>query len=110
MQIDFAVPCLDNPSTDPEYWRRTWVEDLTRLGILDSGHSVEMFDYKTNRMHFNSYGMEGEPLVDADPALLRADTNVRPLTPSMANLNLNSHIPRNIAYVTSVLAASPEQT
>ncbi len=107
LQIDYAVPCAENPSTDPDFWQRTWIEDLVSVGILDSDHRVEMFDYKTNQMHFNSYGMEGERLIDADPSLLRADSNVRPLTPSMANLNLNSHIPRNIDYVTSVLATAP---
>ncbi len=104
LQIDYAIPCADKPSTDPDVWQRAWVEDLTTVGILDADHRVEMFDYKTNQMHFNSYGMEGKKLIDADPSLLRADSNVRPLTPSMANLNLNSHIPRNIAYVTSILA------
>ncbi len=109
MQIDYAVPCLEDPPTDADYWRQAWTEDLTKLGILDQDHRVEMFDYKTNRMHFNSYGMEGERLIDADPSVLRDDSNIRPLTPSMGNLNLNSHIPRNIAYVTSILAVPPEQ-
>ena len=107
LQIDYAVPRAENPSTDPEFWQRVWMEDLKRVGILDAEHHVEMFDYKTNAMHFNSYGLEGERLVDADPSLIRSDSNVRPLTPSMANLNLNSHIPRNIAYVTSILATPP---
>lgn len=107
MQVDFAVPCAENPSTDPDYWQHAWTKDLTTLGVLDGNHRVEMFDYKTNRMHFNSYGMEGEPLVDADVSLLQDDSNIRPLIPSMANLNLNSHVPRNIAYVSSVLASQP---
>jgi hypothetical protein len=104
MQVEFAFPSVEPRSLDGEEWKRTWLEDLARLGVLDSGHRVEMFDFKTRKLHFNSYGMEGEKLVDADPTLLEASSNIFPVVPSMANLNLNAHVPRDVAYVISVLS------
>ena len=55
-------------------------------------------------MHFNGFGMEGEPLLDADPRLIRPDSNVHAVVPSMANLNLNRYVPRAIRDVTALLA------
>lgn len=104
MQVEFAVPLRGDWPTDPEAWLERWSNDLRRVGILDADHRVEEFDFKTRAMHFNSFGMEGIPLVDADPALLHPNSNVRPVVPSMANLNLNAHVPRTIDYVTSVVA------
>ena len=63
-----------------------------------------MFDFKTRPIHFNGFGMEGQRLKDADIAELNEDSNIYPITPSMANLNLNSHVPLSIDYVTSVLS------
>ena len=54
-------------------------------------------------MHFNAYGMEGQRLIDADPSLVRADSNLRPVVPSMANLNLNRYVPQTVEYVASIL-------
>lgn len=56
-------------------------------------------------MHFNGYGAEGEALRDADSALLKRDSNVHPVVPSMANLNLNRYVPRAVRDVTALLAA-----
>lgn len=107
MQVEFMFPSAEDRPMDPDYWKDRWVEDLRRLGILDQDHRIEMFDFKTVPMHFNSFGMEGEPLIDADPSLIQNGSNIRPVAPSMANLNLNSHIPRTIDYVCSVLADVP---
>lgn len=104
LQIEFAVPCAESWPDDPAHWRSVWLDSLRRVGVIDDTHRVEHFDFKTRRMHFNSFGMEGTPLRDADPALLMPDSNVHPLVPSMANLNLNSHIPRTIVYVAAVMA------
>jgi glycine/D-amino acid oxidase-like deaminating enzyme len=105
MQIEFAVPVHeDGWPSDPDEWRARWTEDGRRLGILDDDHRIEEFDVRSFVMHFNAFGAEGEPLRDADPTLLDPDSNVRPVVPSMANLNLNRYVSRAIAYVTSVLA------
>ncbi len=105
-QIEYAFPEAEDRRVDQDHWLEVWLEGLRRLGILDDDHRVEEFDFKTRLMHFNGFGMEGEPLRDADPSLLRADTNIRPVTPSMANFNLNIHVPRSIRFVASVLAES----
>ena len=54
-------------------------------------------------LHFNAYGMEGEALVDADPCLIRADSNLHAVVPSMNNLNLNNHVPRTVSEVTALV-------
>jgi hypothetical protein len=103
MQVEYVFPRAEERPLDGDHWRRTWVENAGRLGLIDDRHRVETFDFKTFCMHFNAFGMEGEPLRDADPSLLRADSNVRPVVPSMANLNVNAYVPRVIDYVTSSL-------
>jgi hypothetical protein len=105
MQVEFAVPAREDWPTTAAHWGARWRADLERLGVLGR-HRIEEFDFKAIVMHYNGYGMEGERLRDADPALLRADSNVRPVVPSMANLNLNRYVPRAVAYVASVLGAA----
>ncbi len=106
VQVEFAIPLAAEFPVEADFWQASWVKSLQELGFLDAQHAVELFDFKTRAMHFNAFGMEGEPLVDADAGLLRADSNVYPPIPSMANLNLNSHVPRTVAYVTDVLSRS----
>jgi glycine/D-amino acid oxidase-like deaminating enzyme len=106
MQIEYAFPKADDRPLEPNWWLDAWLSDLRRLGLVDDRHQVEEYDFKTFCMHFNSFGMEGEPLRDAEASLLRDDSNIRPVVPSMANLNLNIHVPRTIRYVTSVLTGA----
>jgi hypothetical protein len=103
MQIEFSFPVADERPLDADHWREAWLKSLRALGILDAEHRVQVFDFKTRTLHFNGYGMEGKRLVDADPALVPEGSNVFPVVPSMSNMNLNAHIPLDVAYVTSVL-------
>jgi hypothetical protein len=105
MQVEFAVPVASEPTTDPAHWRARWEESARRLGLWTDAHEVEHFDFKAVRLHFNGYGAEGEPLRDADPALLATGSNLHPVVPSMANLNLNNYVPRTVAQVAQVVAA-----
>jgi protoporphyrinogen oxidase len=107
MQIEQALPFAEDWPLDSSYWLETWLEDTKRMGLLDDDHRVEEFDFRSFPKHFNAYGVEGEILRDADPSLIRADSNLRPVTPSLANLNLNRHVQRDVSYVASVLAESP---
>lgn len=104
MQVEFAFPIAEDRPTEDQYWRDSWLESLVELGVLDRSHEVEIFDFKTRPIHFNGYGVEGERLLDADPSAIHPGSNIYPVVPSMLNLNLNAHIPRDVAYVTSVLA------
>lgn len=104
MQVEFAFPVAEDRPLDPDYWQSSWIESARALGILSAEHRVEVFDFKTRTLHFNGYGMEGVPLKDADASQVDPASNVHPVVPSMANLNLNDHLPRDVAYVTSVLA------
>ena len=106
LQIEFAVPAHD-PSwewSDAE-WRERWLDDARRLAVIDADHRVEEFDVRSFVMHFNAFGAEGEALQDADPSLLDPDTNIIPVVPSMANLNLNRYVPRVVRDVKSALGA-----
>jgi NAD(P)-binding Rossmann-like domain len=104
MQIEFAFPVADDRPLMPEFWQSAWVESTKALGILSAEHRVELFDFKTRTLHFNGYGMEGVRLTDADASQVDPTSNIHPVVPSMANLNLNDHLPRDVAYVASVLA------
>ena len=107
LQIEFAFPVAeeDKRGLDSSEWCNRWHDDLRALGLLGESHQVELFDFKTRQLHFNGFGMEGVPLEDADPDLIDSDSNVYPLTPSMANLNLNDHVPRTVAGVAQLLAS-----
>jgi hypothetical protein len=102
LQVEFAVPTAVAWPVEPEHWRSVWVASLRRLGLLGETHSVTEFDFRAFSMHFNGFGAEGEALRDADPGILGTETNVRPVVPSMANLNLNRYVPRAVSYVASV--------
>lgn len=107
MQVEHAFPRADDEPINADHWREAWLDDCRRLGIIDDNHEVEAFDFKTFCMHFNAYGMDGVPLEEADASKLAAGSNIRPVTPSLFRLNLNSHVPRDISYVTNVLARPP---
>ncbi len=105
MQIEFAVPEASAPSSDAAHWRSRWHASGRQLGVLEPSHTIGHFDFKSVKLHFNGFGAEGDALRDADPAVLAADSNLHPVVPSMANLNLNNYVPRTVAYVAKVLAA-----
>jgi hypothetical protein len=107
LQVEFAYPALDDTwARDPDAWRDRWLADLRALGLLDGSHRVDDFDFRAFRMHFNGYGAEGVALRDADPTLLAPGSNVVPLAPSMANLNINRYVERVIADASASVRAS----
>ena len=103
LQIEFAFPRAEDRPIDPAGWKQRWLADLRRLGIVGDQHEVLDYDFKSVPLHFNAYGMEGEALVDADPCLIRADSNLHAVVPSMNNLNLNNHVPRTVSEVTALV-------
>lgn len=107
VQIEFAFPVAESWPSEAERWRERWVADLRRLGLLEDTHTIEEFDFRTFRLHYNGFGMEGEPLRDADPRLIADDSNLHPIVPSLANLNMNAHVPRTIEQVTRLVCAIP---
>ena len=107
MQVEYAFPKAEDRPIDAEHWKNVWLGELRKLGVLDGDHTVELFDFKTFCMHFNAFGMEGEPVQEADVALLRDDSNIHPVTPSLLNLNMNIHVPRDVRFVPAVLAGVP---
>jgi hypothetical protein len=107
LQVEFAYPALDDTWARAAHaWRERWLADLRALGLLDGSHHVDDFDFRAFRMHFNGYGAEGVALRDADPSLLASDSNVVPLAPSMANLNINRYVERVIEEVSTSVRAS----
>lgn len=107
VQVEFAYPVHDERWVmEPDDWRDRWLDDLRRIGVLDATHRVDDFDFRAFGVHFNGYGAEGAELRDADPSLLAPDTNLLPLAPSMANLNINRYVPRVVRDVTAVMTTS----
>lgn len=104
LQVEYAVPAASDAPADAAHWRAAWWDGLTRLGIVGAAHQVVEFDFKSVNLHFNGYGMEGEALRDADVTLLQPGSNLHPVVPSMANLNLNRYVPRVVAQVADILA------
>jgi hypothetical protein len=110
LQVEYAFPVAEDPGLDPDQWRELWLGQLEILGIIGDAHRVEESDFKSVQMHFNGFGMEGEALHDADPSVLRRESNIYALAPSMANLNVNRYVPRVIKQVTAVLAEGFDQS
>jgi hypothetical protein len=109
IQVEYAFPVAQDPCLGRDQWKELWLEQFEMLGIVD-GHRLEEFDFKSVQMHFNAFGMEGEALRDADPNLLSRKSNIHPLVPSMANLNVNRYVPRVIEQVTTVLTGSSRRS
>jgi hypothetical protein len=108
VQVEFAFPVAEEWPEDADSWRSRWVGDLRRLELLEDSHRIEEFDFRIFRLHYNGFGMEGQALLDPDPSLVRSDGNLHPIVPSLANLNLNSHVPRSVEQVIRLLCAMPE--
>jgi glycine/D-amino acid oxidase-like deaminating enzyme len=107
LQVEFAFPSADTDTpTEPDHWRRTWSSELERLRLLDRRHRVEVFDFRSFRMHYNSFGAEGVELRDADTALLKPGSNIHPVAPTMRNRNLNASVPLYLQSVIGALAGS----
>jgi hypothetical protein len=104
MQVEFAVPRAADWPADAGHWQAKWLDDARRLGLIGAAHRLVEFDFKSIDMHFNGFGMEGEALRDADPSAIQPGSNLHPVVPSMANLNLNRYVPRALAEVSAVLA------
>ena len=108
LQLEFAFPVAHGSlPLEPQYWQQTWLSDLKRLGLLGGGHRLETFDFRKFRMHFNSFGAEGQECRDADPTLLMPDSNIHPVAPTMQNRNINGSVPLYLEQVISALAEHP---
>ncbi len=104
MQIEFAFPEANSDMPrDAEHWKTSWLESVRALGIVAPDTAIEAFDFRSFVLHFNAFGAEGEPLQDADPSVL-VDSNIFPVVPSLANLNLNRYVPRVVRDVSALLA------
>jgi hypothetical protein len=108
LQVEFAFPVADaSTPLDADYWRERWVADLRRLGLLTESHRVSDFDFKKVRMHYNSFGAEGQARIEPDPSMLHPSTNIRPVAPTNQNRNLNGSVPLYIDHVARVLRDNP---
>lgn len=108
LQVEFAFPAAETEMPlDAAHWNETWLSDLRRLGLLGRDHRVESFDFKRFRMHYNSFGAEGQPRRDPDPGWIHPASNIRAVAPTVANRNLNWSVPLYLEYVTRVLREHP---
>ncbi|MCZ6623115.1 MAG: NAD(P)-binding protein [Deltaproteobacteria bacterium] len=108
LQLEFAFPVAHGSlPLELQYWQQKWLSDLKRLGLLGDRHKLETFDFRNFRMHYNSFGAEGQECCDADPSLLMPESNIHPVAPTMQNRNINGSVPLYLQQVTRVLAEHP---
>jgi hypothetical protein len=108
LQIEFAFPVADESMPlDAGHWRARWLAELERVGLIGGDHELEDFDFKSLRMHYNSFGAEGVERLEPDPSVIHPASNIRPVAPTQQNRNLNGSVPLYLEYVTRVLAENP---
>jgi len=108
LQVEFAFPVADQSlPLEPQHWQQTWISDLRRLGLLGDGHRLETFDFRNFRMHYNSFGAEGEETREADPSLLMPGSNIWPVAPTVQHRNINNRVPLYLQQVNRVLSENP---
>jgi len=108
LQVEFAFPVAHGSlPLDLQYWQQTWLSDLKRLGLLGDRHKLETFDFRNFRMHYNSFGAEGEECREADPSLLMPDSNIHPVAPTVQHRNINNRVPLYLQQVNRILAENP---
>jgi hypothetical protein len=108
LQVEFAFPAADERiPLESATWRETWLADLWRLGLVGAAHRVESFEFRCFRMHYNSFGAEGQPRREPDSGQIHPRSNVRPVAPTQQNRNLNGSVPLYLEYVARVLREHP---
>jgi hypothetical protein len=104
LQVEFAFPVADQSlPLEPQHWQQTWISDLRRLGLLGDGHRLETYDFRYFRMHYNSFGAEGEECREAAPSLLMPSSNIWPVAPTVQHRNINNRVPLYLQQINRVL-------
>lgn len=105
VQVEFAHPREDPRfEAEAETWRERWLESLRRLGIVEAGNAVLDFDFKKVPIVYNSYGVEGQPMPEVRFEL-PAESNLRPVLPTVKKVNINTRIPEYLRFLAEDLAS-----
>lgn len=108
VQIEFSHPGdSDAYGETAEYWLETWLSSLRRLGIVGADNEVADFDLKPVTMLYNSFGVEGRPVSDVEVEFdVAAESNLRPVMPTLRKVNINTRIPMYLEYLAKDLAGT----
>jgi hypothetical protein len=100
VQIEFAFPEASGAySHDTAFWCQTWRESLERLGIASKDNETVDVDVKSFRIMYNCYGVEGKPVPDLDVGEIPAGSNLRPVLPTVRNVNINTRVPQYLKFL-----------
>jgi hypothetical protein len=102
VQVEFSFATADRRwLASADAWRDAWTRSLQRLGIAQHGNRVVDFDLRMFPLYSNVYGAEGERLPPIDfSARLGAETNLKPVLPTYAKVNINTRIPQYLDFLT----------
>ena len=93
-----------SPSGRQQTTLERWVASLRRLGIVQPANSVVDFDLKNYSMICNCYGVEGRPMSIVEFGDIPADSNLRPVLPTMQKINISTRVPRYLQFLARDLA------
>ncbi|MEO0652513.1 MAG: NAD(P)-binding protein [Planctomycetota bacterium] len=105
VQIEYHFPRGDEQSgteqyrTERSWWLESWLESLRALGIVERDNEVRSLDLKLIPMHYNGFGIEGQPTPEVELPDLPDDTNLRPVLPSYRKININTRLPQYLRYL-----------
>ena len=105
VQLEFAFPRADTSwPRDGDAWRERWLDSLDRLGIATRDNPLRGYDFKTFPILYNCYGIEGEPMPEVDFSDIPPTSNLRPVLPSIRNININTRVPQFLRYLVDELS------
>lgn len=101
VQLEFAYPRQSDAYESKEsFWLERWVWSLQRLGIVKPENRVVDFDLKLAPMLYNSYGIDGVEMPEVDFSdILPADSNLRPVLPTIRKININTRLPQYLEFL-----------
>lgn len=100
VQLEFSYPrATDRYDDKPRYWLDQWTRSLRALGIVGSEHQLLDFDFKAVPLLYNCYGAEGQAMPELELPVLPADTNLRPVLPSLRKININTRVPEYLRFL-----------
>jgi hypothetical protein len=105
VQLEFSYPrhAPGQFVTDESFWKNSWLASLRKLGIADDSNEPLDFDLKTVPLVYNCYGIEGRRMPEVEIGELHPESNLRPVLPSIRNININTRVPQFLEYLTAEL-------
>jgi len=105
VQLEFAYPrhAPGKFVTDESFWKDCWLASLRKLGIVHDTNELVDFDLKTVPLVYNCFGIEGREMPEVELGELHPESNLRPVLPSVRNININTRVPQFLEFLTAEL-------